>query len=1329
MPRSYSVQRVLAQAEKEEKKYDWLRAIRHYDNARKDIVEKRDFLKVGEIQEKIGNCFYRAAMQAGKRRAFRRRIQLSIEAYRKAQEFYGKTEGPFESRELRCDAFIKYLGHWLTSDPDEKRRLLDDCLELEGRALAGFLKTGDPREYARTYNRLSLVFFFRVFLEVDRQTLREVLEKGLRWGEQVIGKLAEHDDLVAGVYFTLATCLSDAGYYLTSESEEIEQCRSQAVEYLEKAAGNSEKVGDAILSGLSHLWLGINAGEEEATRHHEKAFEYGRLSGDNFLIGNGLDYLAYDTYWKARGRAVEDPETRRELAEKAMRFYEDAHRHYSIISFISPRGGLIGPPSGQAEHYYQIALWEPDPRKRQEFLEKSESLGMDALTLAEKSGMPMVIAQVLHVISKTLQAQARIESSPKEKKNRLQEALRYRERTIKIQEQLTPFFYWNLGVMLNYLAGIKMELADVEPDQKGKIRILNEARASLKKCLRLCGRVMPDFEKKGEITLFAALRDYQETYATLLTRLYGLTRKPEYLREAIEALYEGIRSADKLDMASLTAGLYWKAARAQAAIGEHSEAASDFEQAAESYFRAAEKIPQLDSFFKDHATYMQAWNEIEKARSSHAQKAYGAAKEHYEKAASLHKSTERWNYLTSNYLAWARLEEAEERSREEQVREAIKSFQEAAKLFSEANRALRATSSTIQDEDEKDLVERLIKALGIREEYCSGRIAVEEGKILGRQGNNTASSKKYGLAAKRFQKVMRTIEDEPSFTEATVAKDRQELKPIIYLSKAWQMMKKAEASASPELYLEASSLFDKAKEHSSDERARLLAMGHSRFCKALEAGTRFEDSRDTKLYLDATRNLESAANYYVKAGFKIASKYAIATQRLFDAYVYINSAAEEADPQNKAKYYLIAEKVLQTSIQAYAKAKDAAKSKQVQRLLEKIRGEKQLAMSLTEVLNAPTVTSSTASFVTPTPTEEMPVGLEKFEQATTQANIQFSKREISIGEPLNVKLQITNVGKQTILLDKVGGIVPTGFEIIAMPNYCHLENTDLNMRGKRLDSLNTEEINLVLMPFETGMFKVESRVIHTDENGDQNISRLDQTAIKVSKIILQNRIATGYEEIDNLLFGGIPESHAVMLSSPSCDERDALIDRFLRVGAEEGQTTFWITTRLTGLEKLAKDYQSNFFLFICNPQADKSLEDLPNISKLKGVENLTDINIALTSALRRMSVSTRAPRRCCIQIVSDVLLQHKALQTRRWLNGLLPQLRSTGFTVLAVMDPGMHALQEIHAVLDLFDGEIRIYERNNLRFLKIERMTNQEYLGSELPLSKEKSQRTQVASS
>jgi predicted transcriptional regulator/KaiC/GvpD/RAD55 family RecA-like ATPase len=229
--------------------------------------------------------------------------------------------------------------------------------------------------------------------------------------------------------------------------------------------------------------------------------------------------------------------------------------------------------------------------------------------------------------------------------------------------------------------------------------------------------------------------------------------------------------------------------------------------------------------------------------------------------------------------------------------------------------------------------------------------------------------------------------------------------------------------------------------------------------------------------------------------------------------------------------------------------------------------------------------------------------------------------------------------------------------------------------------------------------------------------------VSVPEVALPGHITTGYKDLDNMLFGGIPENYAVALTAPSCDEKDLLVKRFLEAGAKERQITFYVTTEASGVRTLVEEFQSTFYLFICNPQADTMVRTLPNTFKLKGVENLTDISIAMTAASRKLDDSLKGPRRACIEIVSDVLLQHHAVQTRRWLTGLIPELKSKGFTILAVMNPHMHPKEEVQAVLDLFDGEISIYEkelRTGLRrSLAIRKMYNQKYLEREMPLKKE----------
>ncbi len=1319
MSKNRSLQRILAQAKKKEKKYDWLSAVGFYDKALTNVLKQKDFLKTGEIHERIGYCFYLAAFQAENQRAFRRQMQRSVEAYEKAKGLFDRVKEAKESagRILHCRAMIFYIDHWLSPDPDTKRELLDECWRLEKEALKIFDEAGDRLGLAKTCVELARCLADRLDLELDTQVREKILYEAVRLGEkaiQIFSKSGDEHELARAHYITGIHCFN-AAMSLQSETKRS-RCEQKAFDYANDAVRVSKSTGDKLLLGRSTFLLGmteqdLGAGSEAASELFKKALQHGIETKDHRIVSEAFDSLAYSTYWSMLFE--EDLEKMREKSTESEEYASKA-----IACSTLADHGLRIPHSycfGYTANFRELAKREIKLETRNKLLKKAVALGKQGLEHAQRTGSTH---EIFHVSTELVHALYYISTMKTgvEKRQLLEESMTLAEKAVYYTEQLRPQFMWPRVLAYEALALIMFELSKLEESGEKRKELLEKSVSRMETCTTLFRRHVASARAPSRRVFPALLGRFQTELGNFLNQLYQTTSEKEVLGRLIETYQRSIEMNKKANLVSRVAEAYWQTAVAYDRLGEYLESASNFESASKQYKLSAHNIPQLDSFYMDYVTYMQAWSEIEKARHYHARQEYSQAKKHYEKAASLHRSSESWKYLASNYLAWAQLEHGEDLSRDEQSQKAIPAFQKAAELFREAKRTLRVESDRIENADEKDLAKRLVKASGTIEEYCFGRIALEEAKILDRQGDHGASSFRYGSAAERFQKAIDNMEREA---------DRQELKPIIYLCRAWQMMTKAEAEASPNLYLEASQLFDEAKEHSLNEKAKLLALGHSRFCKALEAGTRFEDSRDTMLYLAATQHLESAANYYVKAGFKIASEYAIATQRLFDAYVYMDSAKKEADPEKKARYYMVAERVLQTSAGSYLKAKHPAKSEQVHRLLEKVREERELAVSLSEVLHAPTITSSTASFVTPTPTEETAVGLERFEHANVQANLILHVKEIRVGEDFNLEIQIANVGKETVLLAKVDEILPAGFELVAKPSYCYAEDMHLNMRGKRLDPLKTEKIRLILRSFDKGTFEIRPKIIYVDETGHQMISELETVTIEVSKVVLPDRITTRYESLDNLLLGGIPKNYAVILTSPSCDERDLLIKNFVEAGAKEGQVTFHVVTNVTsGMKSLAEEFQLNFFLFVCNPQADKIIKSLPNVFKLKGVENLTDINIALFSAFHRLNKSQKGSRRICVEIVSDVLLQHHAVQTRRWLNSLIPELKSKDFTTLAVMDPQMHPSEEVRAILDLFEGEINIYEKETRKgpekFLKIKKMTNQKYSKKELSLQEEK---------
>ena len=1065
---------VLSDAKKFEKKYRWAEASTLYEQAL-GLVGKGDPLRKGEIQEKIGYCFQRAAFQAESQEEFKQRMQRAIEAYQKTKKFYEKlVDRRKDARIFRCDAMVAYIGYWLTSEAPEKRKLLGECWRLTKEALEAFKEAEDVWGYGRTFNQLSSSVLFRFCLEWDFRVREEMIREAIEHGEQAIKVLSTFGDPheLARVYARNAFYLGVFDYYFLDIDEKGRE-NQKAQSYWLKASELSEEI--ALLELLypvfgGKLSIGWGEGTNETLLKLKKALKYARRTKDKLLIGWALDWLTYHAAWS--GAAIEGKDESQKLMKTVLQYMDDARNQYSPISFTSPRADNVWIETCHTQYFF-ASDFETDVNKKRELLEEALRGMPVSLKVADTSGYPEVILYVHHMLVNLLTSLAKIESNSKKKKEFLKRALEHENEAIRLTEQFQPFLYWNRGIMQLHLAEIKHELAQLAKKLEIKRKLLQEALSDLKKCLELLLKGMTLY-RKSSVMFFTTLGNVEYKYGNWLSGLYEHTNNRKHLKEAIEAFEDAAASFQKTNLKSRMAECNWKTAHAYDTLTEYLKAAENFDRASNNYEKAAEKIPQLKVFYQDHALYMCSWCEIEKARHHHAEKHFGQAKQHYEQAKDLHESTERWSYLSQYYLAWARLEEAEDLSRREKTEEAKDLFQQAASLFAEAKRAIEAKLDKIEAKEEKQMCMKIINASEIRRDYCLGRIALEEAKILDRQGNYAVSSKKYGSAAEMFQKIAK-IESEQR---------REELQLIIHLCQAWEKMMIAEAKASSTMYGEAAELFKEAKEYALDQPTSLLALANSSFCKALEAGTKFEETRDATLHTAATRHLETAANYYVKAGFKTASEYSRATQYLFDAYLYMDNAKKETDPEKKARYYMMAEKVLQTSAGSYLKARHPEKREQVQRLLEKVKEERELAVSLSEVLHAPGIASTTSSFVTPTPNEEKAVGLERFEHADIQANLIATAKEVNVGEDVDLEIELANVGKAPALLMKVEKVIPEDFDIKGVPSVYRVEDSYLNLKGKRLDPMKTEEIRIVARPRSRGTFKMTPRVLYTDETGE-----------------------------------------------------------------------------------------------------------------------------------------------------------------------------------------------------------------------------------------------------
>jgi len=353
---------------------------------------------------------------------------------------------------------------------------------------------------------------------------------------------------------------------------------------------------------------------------------------------------------------------------------------------------------------------------------------------------------------------------------------------------------------------------------------------------------------------------------------------------------------------------------------------------------------------------------------------------------------------------------------------------------------------------------------------------------------------------------------------------------------------------------------------------------------------------------------------------------------------------------------------------------------------------------------------------------------EQIEERFGHANVQLSlmvPRKVRAGEEFEMHLDLVNVGRKPSFLVKIKGVTLPEFEFSHLPSFCSLQQGSLAIKDRFVVPFQVETVKLKLKTTKAGSYNLTPEVVYVDDLGKPkafktNLITITAQPAQPAFVALPGRITTGYPELDKLLLGGIPEKYVVALAAPSCDERQLLSKRFLEAGAKQGETTLYVTCETSEAKDLVQQFQTNFSLVVCNPQADLIIQDQANVFKLKGIENLTDIDIALTKYLRTLNSAQTMPRRACIHLISDVLLQHHAVVTRKCLSSLLTNLKSKGFTTLSVIDPAMHPPEETQAILSLFDGEIRITSRETPKgtekVIRIQKLFNQNYLKDELTL-------------
>jgi len=1294
-----SSESLLEEAKNLEKKYEWLHAAEFYKQVFASMEKDGHSAEVANFCERLGYSLFRAALQATTNEQFQSRMLQAANANEKAATLYQKSiNEKSAAKSISYQAKAIYARSWIETDPVRKRDLLDQWWSLNSKAIEIFDRIGDHIAVAQTCNdMMEGSWDCRYWVAQNWSESAKIRKELISLGEKALGILSNTSDTheLARTLCWLSCFYASHNVTILEEKKEIVET---ALAYSKKAMRFSKKTHDAWLIGWSHFatlyicWMK----NEPSQNIFRQWIKYGEITRDNYLIGvakihliNSLGHIAMHE---------EDPIKNREASKHSLALVPEAIRHLEIINMV-----VWNPYFASSMAFLGAASIELDIETKKAHLKRAAEYAKKSIEVLEgwhQSNIPMMIEN----LSEAFYQLSEIENNPVEKRRLIENLLETAMSSTRVLEDYPNNLHYQIMNSV-WMILSKAALAKISTI-KDKIDLLNAAVSSINTCLKEIKLFYEKFSAEFHLYEFG---EQCYRFGGIFSQLYSLIKERSLLSRAIEIYDFAVTLFDRVELTSEKAACFWQRAKIQVHLGNHLEAAKDYELASGEYLKAIQKIPSLREFYKNHSLYMLAWTHIEKARYNHNKEDYSQSIVHYREAASLIEKSDSWSYLASNYYAWEQLEKGEDLSRKEEPPQAISSFKLAIQHFKKAEQSIKTKNGSFVSSEEKDQVINLIKASNLRQRYCQARISMEEAKLLDREGKYLGSSISYGRAAQ----IISTIVD-----ETDVEAERKELRYLAVLCRAWEKMANAEETTSFEPYMEAALLFEDAKGYCFTRKASLWVLGNSNFCKGLAAGLRYKSSMDLKENALAKRYINDAATSYQQAGFENASEYARATLRLFDAYVYMNQAEGEVDPEKKAKQYQMAENLLQIAADSFMKAKQPEKTAQVQTILANVKQEKALAVSLSQVMQAPTIASSTLSFAAPTPTKEVSIGLENFEHANVQANLVTTGKQVKVGECFCLSVEFVNAGREPALLLRVDDFVPQDFVVVKKPEIYRIEKTTLNMKGKQLAPLKLVEVKLTLQPSKKGDYTFNPRVQYLDELGQNKSLQLKTLEIKVEEIILEDRVSSGTEELDSLLLGGIPEEYSVVLSGPPCDEREMMVKNFLDAGITQKEVTFYVATEATGLESLLDN--PNFYLFLCNPKPKTSVPDSPNVYRLQSKSDITNLGIALTKAIRNINQSITR-KRICVYVLSDVLVNQGTKTTREWISGLITDLGAKGFTMLSIVNPRMHTSEELYAVLDLFDGEISIIQSDDpldcKKSILVKKLRNQDYIKNPICLT------------
>jgi pimeloyl-ACP methyl ester carboxylesterase len=163
------------------------------------------------------------------------------------------------------------------------------------------------------------------------------------------------------------------------------------------------------------------------------------------------------------------------------------------------------------------------------------------------------------------------------------------------------------------------------------------------------------------------------------------------------------------------------------------------------------------------------------------------------------------------------------------------------------------------------------------------------------------------------------------------------------------------------------------------------------------------------------------------------------------------------------------------------------------------------------------LSETTKAFTPPTTICEKAEIPEGFEHAVIEAKL-ASSEDVTVGDEVEVRLDLVNVAKNFGLLIRVDDLIPKVFKVIESPPQYSIEDGSIDLRGKRLEPMQVESIKLSLQATNMGVINLNPKVTYTDDLGKFRTSKPEPFTITVHpKLTFEFRTKAAQNIFDYLI--------------------------------------------------------------------------------------------------------------------------------------------------------------------------------------------------------------------